>query len=299
MATAVLPTTPHRSGAVAPASPPSAAVNSAAAGTGSEKAKEEFRNYEDSARQAGVQKFYKEQHEKMTYDFVCQMEKKYLGLTHFKMGLWEALEFLDSFVDDSDPDTDSSQMQHALQTAESIRALYPDDDWFQLAGLIHDTGKILAIACKEPQWCTVGDSFPVGCAFSEKNVFPQFFDANPDRHHPVYSTELGIYEPHCGLDRVKMSFGHDEYLYRVCVQNGCTLPVEALYMLRFHSFYPWHKQGAYKHLTNEQDEKMLAEVLKFNQHDLYSKSKEKQDVAALKPYYQKLIAKYFPPELNW
>jgi inositol oxygenase len=149
------------------------------------------------------------------------------------------------------------------------------------------------------QWCTVGDSFPVGCAFSDKNVFPHFFDANPDRHHPVYSTELGLYEAHCGLDKVKMSFGHDEYLYRVCVLNQCTLPMEALYMLRFHSFYPWHKQGAYRHLTNEQDEKMLEQVLKFNQHDLYSKSKEKQDVAALKPYYQKLIAKYFPPVLNW
>jgi hypothetical protein len=146
----------------------------------------------------------------------------------------------DSLVDDSDPDTELSQTQHALQTAEAIRAKYPGEeyDWFHLTGLIHDLGKILAISCKEPQWCTVGDTFPVGCAFSDKSVFPQYFDANPDRTDPRYNTELGVYEPHCGLEKVKMSWGHDEYLYQVCVRNGSTLPIEGLYMIRFHSFYP-------------------------------------------------------------
>jgi inositol oxygenase len=153
-----------------------------------------------------VQAFYKEQHTKMTYDFVVRMEAKYLGLDHFKLGVWEALEYLDTFVDDSDPDTDLSQTQHALQTAEAIRAKYPNEEWFHLTGLIHDLGKILAIACKEPQWSTVGDSFPVGCAFDQENVFPQFFADNPDMKHQVYSTKQGIYQPNCGLDKVKMSW---------------------------------------------------------------------------------------------
>ena len=67
----------------------------------------------------------------MTYAFVEQMEAKYLGLTHFRLGIWEALQFLDTFVDDSDPDTENSQIQHALQTAEAIRAQYPGEehDW--------------------------------------------------------------------------------------------------------------------------------------------------------------------------
>jgi len=38
-----------------------------------------------------------------------------------EMGVWEALEYLSKLVDASDPDTDLSQLQHALQTAESIR----------------------------------------------------------------------------------------------------------------------------------------------------------------------------------
>ncbi len=38
------------------------------------------------------------------------------------MGVWEAMEFLNTLVDDSDPDTDLSQIEHLLQTAEAIRA---------------------------------------------------------------------------------------------------------------------------------------------------------------------------------
>ena len=130
-------------------------------------------------------------------------------------------------------------------------------------------------------------------------MLPQYFAQNADSKHPIYSTELGIYTPHCGLSNVKMSWGHDEYLYQVCVRNGCTLPAEGLAAIRFHSFYPWHNKGAYSHLTNEHDERMLEFVLKFNAHDLYSKSQPKQDVQKLKPYYQSLIAKYFPEKLKW
>jgi inositol oxygenase len=287
------------SGAVAPVEAAPDALLVAAETAATAKPAAAFRNYEDSARHEKVQAFYKEQHEKMTFEFVEAQEKKYLGLDHFKLGVWEALEYLDSLVDDSDPDTDLSQTQHALQTAEAIRAKYPDDDWFHLTGLIHDLGKILAIACKEPQWATVGDSFPVGCAFAKENVFSQFFAANPDSTHPVYSTSNGVYTPGCGLSKVKMSWGHDEYLYQVCVRNGCTLPIQALYMIRFHSFYPWHNKGAYVHLTDAADQANLEWVLKFNQHDLYSKANEKQDVEKLKPYYQSLIQKYFPAELKW
>ena len=32
-------------------------------------------------------------------------EHEYLGLNHRRMGIWEAMEFLNTLVDDSDPDT--------------------------------------------------------------------------------------------------------------------------------------------------------------------------------------------------
>ena len=45
-----------------------------------------------------------------------------------------------------------------------------------------------------------------------------------------------------------LSWGHDEYLYQVVKDY---LPEEALYMIRYHSFYAGHREGAYDHLMND------------------------------------------------
>lgn len=57
---------------------------------------------------------------------------------------------------------------------------------------------------------TIQDTFVVGCRFSDKIIYPETFAANPDSHDQIYSTEYGIYQPHCGLDNVMLSWGHDE-----------------------------------------------------------------------------------------
>jgi inositol oxygenase len=261
----------------------------------------DFRNYKDSARQERVSNFYKLNHTNQTVEHVRKAHEKYFKLEMCEMGMWECLEYLDTFVDDSDPDTENSQMQHALQTAEAIRAQYPGEeyDWLHVTALIHDLGKLIAVKGGEPQWGTVGDTFPVGCAFSDKCVFPEYFALNPDSKDPRYNTKLGMYKEHCGLSNVLMSFGHDEYLYQVCVRNKSKLPLAALYIIRFHSFYPWHREGAYSHLLDKQDEENLKWIHLFNQFDLYSKSHGKHDIQALAPYYKKCIAKYFPKTLKW
>ena len=148
----------------------------------------------------------------------------------------------------------------------------------------------------EPQWAVVGDTFPVGCAYSDKIVYPQFFAANPDSKDPRYQSEAGVYERGCGLDKIDISWGHDEYLYHVVKDY---LPDEALYMIRYHSFYPWHKEGAYQQFMNDRDRQMLPWVKEFNPYDLYSKSAARPDVKELKPFYDELIAEYFPAELRW
>ena len=53
-------------------------------------------------------------------------------------------------------------------------------------------------------------------------------------------------------------------------------------MIRYHSFYPWHQQGAYEELMTAKDHEMLNAVKKFNPYDLYSKSDERPDVEKLK-----------------
>ncbi|BDI32426.1 hypothetical protein CCAX7_44770 [Capsulimonas corticalis] len=262
--------------------------------TGSEaKGKEDYRDYDAEAR-ATVKEFYRLNHTYQTYDFVQRKKEQYLSLSRRKMGIWEAMEFLNNLVDDSDPDTDLTQIEHLMQTAEAIRA-DGHPRWFILTGLIHDLGKILCL-WDEPQWAVVGDTFPVGCAYSDKVVFPEFFALNPDSQVSEYQTPRGIYEPACGLDNVHLSWGHDEYLYQVVKDH---MPEESLYMIRYHSFYAAHREGAYMYLMNDRDQEMFAWVRKFNPYDLYSKTPVRPDVAALRPYYEELIAEYFPATLRW
>ncbi len=260
---------------------------------GSAKPKEAFRDYRAEARPS-VKEFYRLNHRHQTLDFVLAKKREYLPLVRRQMGIWEAMEFLNTLVDDSDPDTDLSQIEHLMQTAEAIRR-DGHPRWFILTGLIHDLGKILCLF-GEPQWAVVGDTFPVGCRFSEKIVFSEFFADNPDTANPSLQTECGIYEPGCGLDRVDLSWGHDEYLYHVTRHY---LPEPAQYMIRYHSFYPAHREGAYDHLMNDRDREMFRWVRAFNPYDLYSKGAVRPNVAALRPYYDELIGEFFPAKLAW
>ncbi|KAG2169212.1 hypothetical protein JADG_008951 [Aureobasidium aubasidani] len=148
-------------------------------------------------------------------------------------------------------------------------------------------------------WDVVGDTFVVGCKFDDRIIYPGTFENNPDSKDPIYSSEHGIYTPGCGLDNVMISWGHDEYLYHV-VKDQSTIPDEGLAMIRYHSFYPWHKEGAYRWMMNEKDEKMLGAVKAFNPYDLYSKSDEVPKAEDLKPYYMELIDEFFPNKvLRW
>ncbi len=257
------------------------------------KAQEEFRNYDEQANPS-VAEFYRLNHANQTLDFVLEKEKEFGLLKRGKKSIWAAAEYLNTLVDESDPDTDLTQIEHLLQTSEAIR-MDGHPRWFVLTGFIHDLGKVLCLY-GEPQWAVVGDTFPVGCAYSDQVIFPQYFQQNPDIRVPQYQTQSGIYEPNCGLGNVHLSWGHDEYIYRVA---GKYLPEPAQYMLRYHSFYSAHRHGAYRHLMSPKDEQMLAWVQKFNPYDLYSKGAAKPNFKELKPYYEDLIEEFFPSEIDW
>ena len=257
------------------------------------KPNDAFRNYAADVRPT-VRNFYHLNHIGQTYAFVLEKKREYLSLDRLEMGIWEAMEYLNQLVDDSDPDTEMTQIQHLLQTSERIRA-DGHPRWFILTGLIHDLGKILCL-WGEPQWAVVGDTFPVACRHDERVVFSEFLKENTDHSHVVYGTENGIYEPGCGFANLNLSWGHDEYIYHVTKDY---LPAESLAMLRYHSFYPWHREGAYRQFENDHDRAMLPWILKFNEYDLYSKSDEAPDTAALLPFYMELIAEYFPSKIRW
>ena len=89
------------------------------------------------------------------------------------MSIWEALDYLNTLVDDSDPDIELDQLQHLLQTSEAIRK-DGHPDWFVLTGLLHDLGKVLCLF-GEPQWAVVGDTFPCWLQFFRKNCLSSIF----------------------------------------------------------------------------------------------------------------------------
>lgn len=226
-----------------------------------------FSNYVNSDRQEIVVNHYRLMRSNQTVAFYDRMMEKYSFSTpRATMSIQEAFVALENYVDSSDPDVDIPNIVHMFQTAEGIRkAGHPD--WMQLVGLIHDMGKIMYLwGCDEDgqngtatgaQWALGGDTWVLGARIPDCTVLPQFNELNPDMADPRYNTELGIYEPNCGLDNLKFAYGHDEYLYHMVIANHATLPAPALAMIRFHSLYPWHTGGAYRQFMNEHDKEML------------------------------------------
>ena len=183
-------------------------------------AKQEFRNYETGALVAAVREHYRKMRSRQTYDYVQRMKAKYLTFDR-PMHLWDAMVELNKLVDVSDPDMDLPNVQHLLQSAEAMRE-QGCPDWMQLVGLIHDLGKVMYLwgsdedgTSEAEQWGLVGDVFVVGAALPDTCVYPEFNALNPDMSDPRYNTELGVYEPGCGLDNLHLAWGHDEYLYQV------------------------------------------------------------------------------------
>ena len=111
------------------------------------KSKDEFRVY--SALNKRVSDFYKDNHINQTLEFVLKKKNQYEPLGKMVMGIWEAMEYLNQLVDESDPDTQLNQIEHLLQSAEALRK-DKCPDWMILTGLIHDLGKVL-ILFNEPQ----------------------------------------------------------------------------------------------------------------------------------------------------
>src|SRR6266576_933758 len=92
------------------------------------KSEEQFRNYRADANPT-VTEFYRQNHAQQTLDFVLKKKAEYCGLRRGKKSIWEMAEYLNTLVDESDPDTDLSQIEHLLQTSEDARSgsgPYPD-----------------------------------------------------------------------------------------------------------------------------------------------------------------------------
>ena len=71
-------------------------------------------------------------------------------------------------------------------------------------------------------------------------------------------------------------------------------------IIKYHSFYAFHKDNEYHYLANEDDMKLKPMLQLFSQCDLYSKdNNNKLNIDELKHYYIELINEYCPGNFNW
>jgi inositol oxygenase len=261
-----------------------------------------FRDYSidiDTDKKKIIKNTYKNQRQNINFLFNEYLLTKYCRFDK-KENFWTLFNRLNDITDLSDPDMSNPNIFHAIQTAEAIRK---DGlpDWFVLTGLIHDFGKILFLDGEDKdgtsintQWAIVGDTFITGYPIPSNIVYPELNNYNQD-----HNNKINLYMPKCGLNNCSVSFGHDEYLYRLLKFNNTTLPEEALYMIRYHSLYAWHNQNEYIDLESEDDRYYKLYVKQFNLYDLYTKDNDNliELTDDLKEFYTGLIKKYISSDL--
>lgn len=256
-----------------------------------------FRDYSNNKEENKIniiRETYKNQREKINYKFNNYLINKYC-IFNQKDNFWTLFHKLDNIIDLSDPDTSFPNSIHALQTAEAIRKDNLDD-WMVLCGLLHDFGKIIYLKGEDndgtsinTQWSIVGDTFITGCKIPNNVVLSEFNIYNKD-----HIENNNYYKNNTGLDNCSISFGHDEYMYRLMKANNHKMPREAEFIIRYHSLYAWHSSENYDYLQNEEDVKMKDIVKLFNKYDLYTKNhKVIEWNEELKKYYTDLFKKYF------
>ncbi len=259
-----------------------------------------FRDYKNVKN--NVVETYRKKHKNQTFKYSVDMNEYFCGdnINKINSDIWSMLLLSNDIIDESDPDINIGQINHAFQVAEKLRVLYPDDEQLQLVGLLHDLGKILLLPKfgNQEQWAVVGDIYPVGCAFSDKIVFGEFFSENLDTSNNKFNTKYGIYNNNVGFDKVQMCWSHDEYLYKI-LHNNCKLDDKYLKIIRYHSFYAFHRDNEYEYLADVCDMELKPLLKLFSDCDLYTKTDNIVNIELLTPHYKNLVDKYCDGEYAW
>ena len=97
----------------------------------------EFRDFAARVRPS-VDVLYRQHHAGQTVEFARARKAAFLPPRRQCMGVWEGAEIFDPLADDSDPDLALPQLDHALQTAETLRA-DGAEPWRVSTGFLRDS----------------------------------------------------------------------------------------------------------------------------------------------------------------
>lgn len=254
---------------------------------------------------ASVKKFYRNQRRGVTAETTLKDRAAFLPLRKGKKSMWSLVQTARKYADGSDPDHIKAQLLHLYGAAKKAMDMKMPK-WFVLTCLIHDGGKFLMEWI--PEHRVVGDTFPHLVKPGTEEIFHEEFKLNKDWRLVSKKGSTGFYRKHCGLDAMLMNWGHDEYLFNIVFewikQNAefvkkswkCTaLELRLmLYMVRFHSFYAFHRQGGYRSLWSKTDEKLRPYLRVFSMFDLYSKPDKLPPLREMDKYFKPLVQGFFP-----
>ena len=105
----------------------------------------------------------------------------------------------------------------------------------------------------------------IGCASPDGVAFGEFRCLSADEQDERFNSVLGMYDAHCGLEAVFLTWTGNEYMYHMLRHNGADIPHEGLLILRLFTLYDWHKNGAYGILANEDDADVEPFVADFDE----------------------------------
>lgn len=265
-----------------------------------------LRDYKNAPQ--SVKDFYRKQRRGVTADMTLKDRSSFLSFKRGKIGMWGMIQKARRYADGSDPDHIKAQLLHLYGAAEKAR-MKRMPAWFVLTCLIHDGGKFLMEWI--PEHRVVGDTFPHLIRPQSEEIFFEEFKFNRDWKKQSYQSKTGAYKKNCGIDNILMTWGHDEYLFQMVFdwlkqntdfvkkQWKCTAMELRLflYMIRFHSFYAFHRESAYKELWSKTDAKLRPFLRVFSMFDLYSKPDKLPPIKELDKTYKPFVEKFFPPKL--
>ena len=208
-----------------------------------------------------------------TFEYVTTMRQRYLtfGLTH--MSFKDALDLVKTvpcheFNIEPDGVTTGSLRTLSYLSAEAARNA-GQPDWVQFVALLHLLGGAVNIieGASNPafDWTIPSSSHVIGCPAPSRASWSDFRYLNPDEQRGSYSSSpQGMYQLHCGLEQVLMTWTGPEYMYHLMQHNDVVVPEEGLAMLRYFTLLDWHTNNEYQHLANDNDRDMRPFVAEFN-----------------------------------